>query len=625
MSQPEGPKAGLTPSQERRKATRALSHEVTFGKAYDSVLVKRLSVFFKPHFVVFVLALASYPIVSGLHLVQPYLVKVAIDTHIMPKQMEGFSTLVLFLVGAIVLEFVAKFAQTMLTQVLGQRVTRDLRSRLFEKLQEVDLSYIEKNPIGRLMTRVTNDVESLTETFSTGAISIIGDIVTLTGIIIMMLALDWKLTIYAFCTMPLLGAFVQFMRRYAREAFREVRTLLSRLNAFLNEAISGMSLIQSFGQEQTMRNEFEEVNAAYRDANLRSIRYDAMTYAVTEGLSTIAMALVLLLGMSLFDSGAVQIGVLVAFVDYLRRFFAPINELSTKYTVLQSAMASAERCVDLLDQEPSVIEAEIPARPGPMQQGLRFEDVVFRYNPDGPPVLGGLSLNVKKGEKVAIVGPTGAGKSTVVKLVARFYDPSSGRVTLDGVDVRDLRLDDLRGRLAVVLQDPYLFEGSIEDNVRFGDASLPQAQLNAAAERTRAIEVIDRHEGWSTQVGERGSRLSAGERQLISFARALALDPEILVLDEATSSVDPETEGLIQQGLDALMENRTAIVIAHRLSTIRKVDRIVVISRGRVIEEGSHDELLAKNGVYKKLYELQFAQDDQPEPPSGPRVLLQPA
>jgi len=617
-------KTDLTPSQERRKATRGLSHEVTFGKAYDARLVKRLAVFFKPHFGLFLLALCSYPIVSGLHLAQPYLVKVAIDSHIMPKQMQGFLMIVVLLVAAIILEFIAKFVQTMLTQFLGQRVTRDLRGRLFEKLQEVDLSYIEKNPVGRLMTRVTNDVESLTETFSTGAISIIGDIVTLTGIVIMMLALDWKLTIYAFCTMPILGAFVQFMQRYAREAFREVRTLLSRLNAFLNEAISGMSLIQSFGQEATMKDEFEEVNGAYRDANLRSIRYDAMTYAVTEGLSTIAMALVLLLGMSLFESGAVKIGVLVAFVDYLRRFFAPINELSTKYTVLQSAMASAERCVDLLDQEPSVIEPDVPARPGPMQHGLQFEDVVFRYNAAGPAVLGGLSLSVAKGEKVAIVGPTGAGKSTVVKLVARFYDPTEGRVSLDGVDLKDLRLDDLRSRLAVVLQDPYLFEGSIEDNVRFGDANLPQAQLDAAAERTRAIDVLKRHEGWQTPVGERGSKLSAGERQLISFARALALDPEILVLDEATSSVDPETEGLIQKGLDALLENRSAIVIAHRLSTIRKVDRIVVLSKGQVVEEGSHDELLAKNGVYKNLYELQFAPEAD-EGPSSAAPVLQPA
>lgn len=607
-----GPKTDPTPSAARRKAARSLSHEVTFGKAYDGQLVRRLAVFFKPHIRLFLFALLSYPLVSGLHLVQPYLVKVAIDEHVVPRQMDGFGLLVVMMVGAVALEFGAKLAQTILTQLLGQRVTRDLRMRLFEKLQQVDLSYIEKNPVGRLMTRVTNDVESLTETFSSGAISILGDAVTLTGVVVMMLALDWKLTLYAFCTMPLLGGFIFVMRRFAREAFRKVRTLLSRMNAFLNEAISGMSLIQSFRQEETMRAEFEEVNAAYRDANFQSIRYDAMTYAVTEGLSTVAIALVLLLGVSLFESGAVQIGVLVAFVDYLRRFFAPINELSTKYTMLQSAMASAERCVDLLDQEPTVVQTEAPKTPGPMQEGLRFEDVVFRYNPDAPPVLPGLDLEINKGENIAIVGPTGAGKSTVVKLVARFYDPSEGRVTLDGHDLRDMRLDDVRRRLAVVLQDPYLFDGSIEDNVRFGDVELPQDRLQLAAERTRAIEVLNRHEGWSTQVGERGARLSAGERQLVSFARALALDPEVLVLDEATSSVDPETEGLIQTGLEALLEGRTAIVIAHRLSTIRRADRIVVLVKGRVVESGNHEELLALGGTYKKLYELQFANEGEP-------------
>ena len=606
--------ADPTPSQARQRAARALTPEVSFGKAYDARLVRRLAVFFKPHLGLFLLSIVTYPVVSGFHLVQPYLLKVAIDEHIVPGEMDGFLSVVLLMLGVIGMEFMGKFAQTLLTQILGQRVTRDLRMRLFEKLQEVDLSYIEKNPVGRLRTRVTNDVEALTETFSTGAISIVGDLFTLSGIVIMMLALDWKLTLYAFCTMPLLGGFVAIMRKFAREAFRKVRTLLSRMNAFLNEAISGMNLIQAFRQEGTMRAEFEQVNAEYRDANFQSIRYDATTYAVTEGLATVAIALVLLLGVSLFESGAVEIGVFVAFVDYLRRFFAPINELSTKYTMLQSAMASAERCVDLLDQHPTVVEPPSPKSPGPMQDGLHFEQVEFRYNEGGPPVLRGLDLSVRRGEKVAIVGPTGAGKSTIVKLVARFYDPSSGRVRLDDTDLRDMTLSDVRRRLAVVLQDPYLFEGTIEDNVRFGDSALTQDRLQDAAERTRAIEVIERHDGWKTQVGERGGRLSAGERQLISFARALALDPELLVLDEATSSVDPETEGLIQRGLEALIEDRTAIIIAHRLSTIRRADRIVVLAAGRVVEQGTHEALLEAGGVYKNLYELQFqssAEDDR--------------
>ena len=598
-----------------REARRAVTEEVTFGRAYDARLVRRLAVFFKPHRTLFLVSLLSYPLVSAFHLVQPYLVKVAVDEHLVTRNLRGFEWIILGLIGAIALEFAGKFAQTILTQLLGQRVTRDLRTRLFEKLQEVDLSYIEKNPVGRLMTRVVNDVEALTETFSTGAISIVGDIVTLFGIIVMMLVLDWKLTLYAFSIMPVLFVFVMIMRRYAREAFRRVRTLLSRINAFLNEAISGMTIIQAFRQEKAMMGEFVEVNRELRDANFDAIRYDALTYAVVEGLSTIAIALLMLLGASMFERGAVEIGTVVAFIEYLRRFFAPINELSTKYTVLQSAMASAERCVELLDQKARVVEKASPAAPGPLTEAFAFEHVRFGYTEEGGDVLHDVHLTFKKGEKVAIVGPTGSGKSTLVKLAARFYDPSDGRITLDGVDIATMALDDLRHRLAVVLQDAYLFDGTIRDNIRFSDPSIPEQRLQQAAQRTRASEVIARQAGgWDAVVGERGSRLSAGERQLIAFARALALDPEILILDEATSSVDPETEALIQAGLEELIKNRTALIIAHRLSTIRTVDRIVVLSHGYVVEQGSHEELLAAGGIYRKLYELQFA---EPSPDSG--------
>lgn len=603
----------------RREAPRGLTQEVTFGRAYDARLVKRLAVFFKPHRVLLLASLLSYPIVSVFHLLQPYLVKVAVDEHLVTRELEGFEWILLALVAAIALEFVGKFAQTLLTQLLGQRVTRDLRMRLFQKLQEVDLSYIEKNPVGRLMTRVVNDVESLTETFSTGAISIVGDMVTLFGIIVMMLALDWQLTLYAFSIMPVLFVFIMIMRRYAREAFRRVRTLLSRINAFLNEAISGMTIIQTFRQEKAMMGEFAEVNRELRDANFDAIRYDALTYAVVEGLSTIAIALLMLLGASLFERGAVEIGTVVAFIDYLRRFFAPINELSTKYTVLQSAMASAERCVELLDQEPTVVESVPSCAPGPLSNALSFENVRFAYTEEGGDVLRNVNLTFKKGEKVAVVGPTGSGKSTLVKLAARFYDPSEGRITLDGVDIASITLDNLRHRLAVVLQDAYLFEGTIRDNVRFGDPDLPEQRLREAADRTRASEVIARQpDGWDATVGERGARLSVGERQLVAFARALALDPEFLILDEATSSVDPETEALIQAGLEELIRDRTALIIAHRLSTIRSVDRIVVLSHGYVVEEGTHEELLAAGGIYRKLYELQFAEAGNGTPVDRP-------
>ena len=598
-------------ARRRRRGIRAVSHEVTFGKAYDGRLVRRLAVFFRPHRLLFAASLISYPIVAAFGLVQPYLVKVAIDQHLVPRQMAGFDWIIILTLAAIGGEFVAKFAQTILTQLLGQRVCRDLRVTLFRRLQAVDLSYIERNPIGRLMTRVTNDVESLQETFSTGAISIVGDLVTLFGIVAMMLALDWKLTLYAFAVLPFLIVFVTAMRSRARDAFRKVRSLLSQMNAFLNEAISGMTLIQAFRQERFMQDEFEEVNAEYRNANFMSIRYDAMTYAVVEGLSTVATASILILGLSLFVRGEVEIGLFVAFVEYLRRFFMPINELSTKYTVLQSAMASAERCVDLLDQIPAVQDPKEPVSPPPLRDAVRFEGVTFGYGENHPTVFRKLDLALNRGEKVAIVGPTGAGKSTIVKLLARFYDPTEGAITYDGVDLRTMSIDDLRGRLAVVLQDPYLFDGTIEENIRFGHPDTDRPRLEDAAARTQATAVIRRHpDGWATRVGERGGQLSAGERQLVAFARALAADPEVLVLDEATSSVDPETEALIQQGLEALLAERTALIIAHRLSTIRRADRIVVLAEGQVVEQGSHEELLAQNGLYRKLYELQFADTD---------------
>ena len=592
-------------ARRRSRGIRAISHEVTFGKAYDGRLARRLAVFFKPHFALFVASMVSYPVVAAFGLVQPYLVKIAIDQHLVTRQMDGFGWIIVLTIAALTGEFVAKFSQTILTQLLGQRVCRDLRVTLFRRLQTVDLSYIERNPVGRLMTRVTNDVESLQETFSTGAISIVGDIVTLVGIVSMMLVLDWKLTLYAFAVLPLLVVFVSAMRSRAREAFRRVRTLLSQMNAFLNESIQGMTLIQAFRQERHMQAEFEDVNAEYRNANLLSIRYDAMTYAVVEGLSTVATASILILGLSLFVRGEVEIGLFVAFVEYLRRFFMPINELSTKYTVLQSAMASAERCVDLLDQMPAVQDPDQPVSPPPLSGEVRFNNVTFGYGSqtqqNGTKVFRNLSLNLKKGEKVAIVGPTGAGKSTIVKLLARFYDPDEGTITFDGVDIRAMTIDDLRGRLAVVLQDPYLFDGTIEENIRFGHPHVSHERLESAAERTQATAVINRHpDGWSTRVGERGSQLSAGERQLVAFARALAADPQVLILDEATSSVDPETEALIQQGLEALLEERTALIIAHRLSTIRRADRIVVLQDGQVVEQGSHDELLQHDGLYRK-------------------------
>lgn len=595
------------PAVARKKGARELSPDVTLGKVYDARILRRVWQFVRPHQRLFGLAMLTYPVASALQMTQPYLVKVAIDEYLVPKRLEGFGLLVLGYLGFVVLEFGARFYQTILTQLLGQRVTKDMRLALFARLQTVDVSFLERNPVGRLMTRVTNDVESISEMFSAGAVSILGDLFTLSGIVIVMLSLNWKLTLYAFAVLPVLITVVVISRKYARDAFRAVRTHLARINGFLNEAISGMSIVQVFRQEPRMRAEFEEVNAAYRDANFSAIRYDSMTYAIVEAISTIAVALVLLLGLGLFEKGSAQIGVFVAFVDYLRRFFGPITELSTKYTILQSAMASAERCIDLLDEKTRVLDAHSPKPLGPFARALELDQVSFAYG--AAPVLNRISFTVRRGEKVALVGPTGSGKSTIVKLIARFYDPTEGSVRLDGLDLREISKDALRSKLAVVLQDPYLFDGTVRENIAFGAAAADDRSLEAAAERTQALEVIQGlSEGWDTQVGERGSRFSSGERQLIAFARALAADPEILVLDEATSAVDPETEARIQRGVDALIRDRTAVIIAHRLSTIRKVDRILVLAGGKIVEEGSHQELLEKAGIYKNLYELQFTE-----------------
>lgn len=589
-----------------RTKARGLTEDVTFDETHDPQLVRRLARFFRPYTGLLTVTVLSYPAVAIMALVQPYLVKVAIDRHLMPQNMAGFPAIIALTIGALVLEFGFRFAQTLLSQNLGQKVTRDLRLALFRRLQAVDLSYIERNPVGRLMTRVTNDVENLSEAFSTGAVSIVGDLFLLGGIVVMMLLLDVELSLFAFTVLPVLVVFVAFVRVRARVAFRDVRLQLARINSFLNEAIGGMSLVQAFRQEPAMESEFAEVNGRHRAANVEAIKYDALTYAFVEGLSTVAIAAMLLLGASLFSSGAVQVGVFVAFVDYLRRFFQPITELSTKYTVLQSALASAERCVDLLDQ-PVSIQAPDRAEPVPtLSRGLAFEGVRFRYG-DGPEVLRGVDLEIHPAEHVAVVGPTGAGKSTLVKLVSRFYDPTEGRVSFDGKSLTDFDPAELRSRLAVVLQDPYLFEGTIRENIMFGSPDATLKQVERAAELTRAIEVIRRQPGgFDAEVGERGGRLSSGERQLVSFARALVRDPDVLILDEATSSVDPETVRLIQSGLEHLMENRAALIIAHRLSTIESADRIVVMARGQVAEEGTHTQLLERGGLYRTLHELQF-------------------
>jgi ATP-binding cassette subfamily B protein len=588
-----------------------LSKDDSSGGIYDAKIVALLWSFTRPYKGMLAASLLSYPVASALQMVQPYLVKVAIDEHLMPKRMTGFGSLILGYIACVALEAAARYLQTSVTQLLGQTVTRDLRVALFRRLQRVDIAFLEANPVGRLMTRLTTDVEAISELFSSGAVNVLGDFFTFAGIMAVMLSMSVRLTLYAFAVLPVLVTVVLVFRRYSRMAMRAVRTHLARMNAFLNEAISGMSIVQVFRQEARLRKEFEELNRDHRDASLRAVRFDAAAFAIVEAISTIAVALVLLLGHRMFARGAAEIGMFVAFVEYLRRFFGPITELSTKYSTLQSAVTSAERCFDLLQQEPHLKERIPAASMGPFSTAIELRDVSFAYGK--APVLRAISLTLRRGEKVAIVGPTGAGKSTIIKLIARFYDPSSGKITLDGLDLRDISIGSLRSKLAIVLQDAYLFQGTVRENIAFGTRGASDEELSKAAERTQALQLVESlPEKWSTKIGDRSGALSSGERQLIAFARALAADPEILVLDEATSSVDPETESRIQRALEALLAERTAIIIAHRLSTIRRVDRIIVLVQGRIVEEGSHHELMASDGVYKKLYELQFAETVEP-------------
>ena len=485
-----------------------------------------------------------------------------------------------------------------------------LRRDLFAHMQKLPSAYFDRNPLGRTLTRLTNDVESLADLFATGAVTIIADIITLVAIVVAMLFLDPGMTLFSFIVVPPLVLLTVFVQRFAREAFRAVRRHLARINSFLSEHIPGMSVVQAFGQETRTVAEFDVFNMKYRDANHRAIRLDASLFATVEGMGTLAIALLLWFGAVDLSVGAVQAGVLVAFIQYIRRFFIPIRDLSAKYTVMQSAFAGAERVFQLLDQKITVESPQNPESMVGLQGDLSLRNVSFSYksNPEDEDwVLRDIDLEIKRGEKVALVGPTGSGKTTILKLLNRLYDVQQGEVCFDGQDVRKLDLLELRKRFAVVLQDVYLFTGSIMDNLKLSNA-VSEDRVLQAAEIVQANSFVDRlPDGYQTRVKELGGNFSAGERQLLAFARALALNPDILVLDEATSNVDSETEARLQNALDVLLEGRTALIVAHRLSTIRKVDRIVVLQHGRIVEQGSHDELMARDGLYRNLAELQFS------------------
>jgi ATP-binding cassette subfamily B multidrug efflux pump len=590
-----------------------MSHEEeVLGKAYDSRLMRRLLTYLKPYWAYVAVAFAAIVVDTMTALAQPYLIKVAIDRYIQTRRLDGLDTLAWLYVAVLAGAFVSEYVQTWTLQLTGQHIMFDLRMEIYERLQRLDIRYYDKNPVGRLMTRVTSDVDALNDLFTSGVITIFSDIFTLLGIMAILIGMNWRLALVTFAVLPLIVLITQWFRRNVRESYRVVRGLVARINAFLQENLTGMSTVQLFRRETMNYARFDEIDRAHRDANIESIFYYAVFYPAIEAVGALASALIIWWGGAGVLSGTLSLGELVAFLQYGRRFFQPISDMSEKFNVLQSAMASSERIFKLLDEPAIVSSPQSPLRlPSPAAGHIVFERVSFAYNePDF--VLKDVSFEVKPGERVGIVGATGSGKTTLINLLLRFYDVGRGRITIDGVDVRSLALNDLRRLFGLVLQDVHLSSGTIADNIRLGDRSIDDERVRRAAEAVHADGFIEALGGYSAAVAERGATLSVGQKQLLSFARALAFDPRVLILDEATSSIDTETEILIRQALRTLMTGRTTIAIAHRLSTIQDMDKILVFHKGMLRESGTHQELLVARGIYFKLFELQYKGDAAP-------------
>ena len=612
------------------------------GKAYDARLMRRLLEYLRPYWRQVVLAFITIIVSTVSSLVQPYLIKIAIDRYIAQRRLAGLDGLAVLYLSVLVASFAAEYFQTWTLQMTGQRIMYDLRIAIYRHLQRLDLRYYDRNPVGRLMTRVTSDVDVLNDLFTSGVVTIFGDVFTLVGIMGMMLWMNWRLALVAFSVLPLIFFVTQWFRHNVRDSYRTVRGLIARINAFLQENITGMSTVQLFRRERLNFARFDTIDREHRDANIDSIFYYAVFYPAIEVVSTLATSLIIWYGGGSVLQRTLTLGALVAFVQYSQRFFRPISDMSEKFNVMQSAMASSERIFKLLDEPVSI---ESPAQPSrrhaPATGHIRFENVWFAYNDDqkrattvdtedrkanpglspvstassvvesSTPnwVLKDISFEVRPGERIGIVGATGSGKTTLINLLLRFYDVRRGRITIDGVDIRKLDLADVRGLFSLVLQDVHLFSGTVADNIRLGNPAIDDDRVKRAAQAVHAEPFILRLPGgYASAVAERGATLSVGQKQLLSFARALAFDPRVLVLDEATSSVDTETELMIRDALHVLMAGRTTIAIAHRLSTIQDMDKILVLHKGQLRESGTHQELLAQRGIYFKLFELQYRQ-----------------
>lgn len=573
---------------------------------YDSRLLRRLLRYLRPHIGALVAAFVAMVISSVAELAQPWIVQQAIDLHFLPGDLDGLGRLVVLFGVCLAAAFAAEYAQTVLLQNTGQRVMHQLRGEVYEHFQRLEMRYFDRHPVGRLMTRVTTDIDALNDLFASGVVAVAGDVLVLVGIMTVMLVIDWRLALVAFSVLPFMAWAAHWFRTNVRESYRQVRALVARLNAFLQEHLTGISTVQVFNQEARTAGRFDDINREHRDVNIRSIFYYASFYPIIEVLASVSAALIIWFGSGWAESGTVSLGVLVAFLQYSRRFFQPISDLSEKFNLLQAALAASERVFGVLDSEPALLPPAQPKRPAEPRGHVVFDHVWFAYEKENW-VLRDVSFEMAPGERVGVVGATGSGKSTLINLLLRFYDVQRGRVLVDGIDVRDWAPDELRSLFGLVLQDVHLFAGTIASNIGLDDAGIERTTIEQAAAAVHADGFIaDRPGGFDSPISERGGSLSVGQKQLLSFARALATEPKVLLLDEATSSIDTATEMLIEDALRVMMAGRSVLAIAHRLSTIQDMDRILVMHHGEVREQGTHQELLARRGLYYRLYQLQY-------------------